>query len=167
MRLLSEDLIIQGDFCLTPYLVYRWWLELLAGHSRQEAKQSCNIRQSSVAGVRSSMRASVMKGGRMAAPKGFSEIPLGMAHRVGHQTLHCMQHRMHFSIPVDTLCIGQTCEMQCRSMMRKELTGRPSSWCRGRWWPRSPRCRQLCLPCCRAGRTQAAAFWAASTESPA
>ena len=43
------------------------------------------------------MRASVMKGGRMAAPKGPSEIPLGMAHRVGHQILICMHRRMHLS----------------------------------------------------------------------
>ena len=44
------------------------------------------------------MRASVMKGGRMAAPKGPSEIPLGMAHRVGHQTYSiCMHRRMHLS----------------------------------------------------------------------
>ena len=62
---------------------------MLAGHSRQEAKQSYTIRQSSVAGVRSSMRGSVMKGGRMAAPKGLSEMPLGMAHRVGHHISIC------------------------------------------------------------------------------
>ena len=71
------------------------------------------------------MRASVMKGGRMAAPKGPSEIPLGMAHRVGHQTSNCTKHRILFSscVIVDTLRLGRicpVCEMQCRSMTRKE-----------------------------------------------
>ena len=97
MGITSDDLIIQVDLYFIPYLTDRGWLELLAGHSRQDAKQSYNIRPSSVAGVRSFMRASVMKGGRMAAPKGPSEMPLGMAHRVGHQRFTFMQHNMHFS----------------------------------------------------------------------
>ena len=191
---------------------------LLAGYSRQAPKQSYFGRPSSSSGLRSSMpgmRPSVLKGGRIGAPKAPAEVPLGTTHRVRQSLLHAssyMQSAVLNPCPIQiaaeqatTAPHMQTCNTSAwgaishvcvvltnpvcwawqhsgpesngtfkhftddslpRCMMRREWTGRPSSWRSARWCMCDHRRRPRCPACCPAGRaSQAAASWGATTGS--
>lgn len=68
---------------------------LLVGHSRQAPKQKYIGRPSSSSGLRSSMpvmRPSIMRGGRIGAPKAPAEVPLGTTQRVRQIVLHASSY---------------------------------------------------------------------------